>query len=64
MFPTVASREGKEYFYLFSSVGVGWHKVLQYGRTGKSSFTNNEVSRPSDVTAVVFAKFDHRRTCM
>lgn len=52
MFPTAASQDGKGYFYLFSSVGVGWHKVLQYGRTGRSSFTNNEASRPSHVDAV------------
>lgn len=52
MFPTAASQEGKEYFYLSPSLGVGWHKVLPYGRTGKSSFTNNEALHPCDVTTI------------
>lgn len=52
MFPRAASEDGKGYFHLFSSVDVGWHKVLQYGRAGRSSFTNNEASRPSHVDAV------------
>lgn len=33
-------------------VSLGWLKMLQYGRTGSSSFTNNEPSCPSDVAAV------------
>ena len=34
----------------------GWLKVLQHGRTGRSSFTNNEPSRPGDVPRCSFTK--------
>lgn len=49
--------------YLFSLVGVGCLKVLQHGRKGRSSFTNNEPSCPSDVAAVhSLSRSDPHRT--